>query len=99
MLLAALAVLAGAALADTATVTHRLASCDWFLAESDEGFIVLEWYGGNEPEEGDVLFGDFSVYGFADVYNVTAESEVYLWLDDYMLDEEAALQQLVDDCE
>jgi hypothetical protein len=66
-------------------VTHKVGACDYFLVETAMGFDLLEWYGGNDPDEGDVLVGDFESYGFKNIYNTTAKSELRVWVEDFWL--------------
>jgi hypothetical protein len=40
-------------------------------------YDVLEWFGGHDPDKGNVLIGGFESYGFHDIYeaiNATATS-------------------------
>ena len=52
------------------------------------GYALLEWYGGSDPDEGDIIVGDFESYGFKDIYNLTADSELRVWVEDYWLSKE-----------
>lgn len=39
------------------------AGCSYYIVETNLGFAILEWYGGSDPSEGDVLVGDYESYG------------------------------------
>ena len=92
-------VIAAPAYATRAEVTHRIRGCDWFLAESSGGFVLLEWYGGNDPDKGDTLVGELHSYGMKSIFNTTADSELRVYIEDYMLDKEDALEKLYEQCE
>jgi hypothetical protein len=47
------------ALAERVEVVKRISGCDYFIAEGRLGYDVLEWYGGHDPDVGDVLIGNF----------------------------------------
>jgi hypothetical protein len=81
-----------------AVVVYRRSSCDYFILENSSGYVVAEWMGGNDPDEGDKLTGDFNSFGTHDFYNQTKESESNLWIDDYMLSKEDALDKIKEEC-
>ncbi len=86
-------------LAVKAEVSHRISGCDWFLAEASSGFILMEWYGGNDPDKGESLVGELHSYGMKTVFNLDADAEVRVWIDDFMLSKDDALEQLYEKCE
>jgi hypothetical protein len=69
------------------------------LVETVRGYAVLEWYGGNDPDKGDLLVGAFENYGMKTIYNITADSELRVWVEDYLLSKEDALEKLLEECE
>lgn len=80
------------------SVVLRVRGCDYFIADGPRGYYLLEWYGGYDPEEGDGLFGDVSGYGFKDVlYAGGQDGRVYV--DDYLLGRDRALEKLADKCD
>ena len=81
-----------------AVVVYRRSSCDYFILENSSGYIVAEWMGGNDPDEGDKFTGDFNSFGTHDFYNQTKDSESNLWIDDYMLSKEDALDKIKEEC-
>lgn len=74
-------------------VVYKKDGCDYFIVETNMGYAILEWYGGNDPDVGDVLVGDFESYGTKDIYNVTTEAELQVWVEDYWLSKEDALEK------
>lgn len=79
-------------------VTHSPSGCDYFLVETPMGFALLEWYSGNTPARGDTIVGDYEEYGFKDIYNVSADAEVRVWVEEYWLDREEGLEKLYEEC-
>lgn len=69
---------------------------DKYAIEYSLGYLLVEWYGGYSPSEGDVYAGDFSGYGFKDLYCVNQDQETHFWVDDYMANEDDALEFLYD---
>jgi hypothetical protein len=68
------------------------------VTDNASGYIVAEWYGGNDPDLGDKITGDFGSFGMKDYYNQTKELDSRLWLDDYMLSKDDALEKIKDQC-
>lgn len=81
-----------------AVAVYRPASCDYFILENSSGYIVAEWMGGNDPDAGDKITGDFNSFGTHDFYNQTKDSESNLWIDDYMLSKDEVTEKLKDEC-
>jgi hypothetical protein len=85
------------AYADLGEVVKRFGSCDYFIADGPNGYYVLEWYGGYDPDEGDTIFGDINSYGMEDVlYNGSREGRV--WVEDFLESTSAALEEIQDHC-
>lgn len=89
----------GFAFAARGMVTHKQGTCDYFIVESSRGYDVLEWFGGHDPDKGDILAGPFESYGMKDVYDETADANIRVWVEDYDLTKEDALEKLVEHCE
>ena len=87
------------AAAATGTVAYKQGGCDYFVVETATGFDVLEWYGGFDPDKGDVLVGKFHEYGMKDIYDQTSDSDLQVWVEDYDLSKDDALEKMVDKCE
>jgi hypothetical protein len=73
--------------------------CSYYIVEDNMGYTLLEWYGGNNPNEGDTLVGNFNTYGMKDIYNLTADSETKVWIDDYMLSKDRVLEKYYEKCD
>lgn len=80
----------------TATVVFKAENCDYFILENNSGFIVAEWMGGYDPSVGEVLTGNFHSFGTDDFYGQNRESR--LWIDDYLLSKESAIEKLREQC-
>ena len=72
--------------------------CSYYIVETNLGYAILEWYGGNDPSEGDVLVGDFETYGMKDIYNLTTDSETKVWVEDFWLSKSRAIEKYYDKC-
>jgi hypothetical protein len=79
-------------------VTHKMSGCDYFVVETLRGYDLPEWYGGHDPDRGDVLVGEYESYGTHDIYDDTADEELTVWVEDYDSKKDA-LEELVDQCE
>jgi hypothetical protein len=99
LLVACLSFPAKAGKAVRGVITHRISGCDYFVVSTKNGYDVLEWYGGHDPDKGDVLIGDYESYGFHDVYDDTADESVHVWTEDYDLTKSDALEKLADHCQ
>lgn len=79
-------------------VVLRLSGCDYFIADGPQGFYLLEWYGGHDPDRGDGILGEIRSYGFRNIlYAQGQEGRVYV--DDYLLGKDRALEKLREKCE
>lgn len=81
-----------------AVVVYRAESCDYFILENSKGYIVAEWMGGNDPDVGDKLAGEFNSFGTKEFHNETSDSESSLWIDDYLLSKDDALDNVREQC-
>ena len=79
-------------------ITHRISGYDYFLVETKSDYDLLEWYGGYDPDKGDVLIGNYESYGFHDIYDDTADRTLRVWTEDYALSKGDALDKLVEQC-
>ena len=80
-------------------VSHRLSGCDYFVVASKSGYDVLEWFGGHDPDKGDVLIGGYEAYGMHDIYDETADATLNVWTEEYWLSKADALEKLTEHCE
>lgn len=65
---------------------------NYYVVDTGSGCSVLEWYGGGTPSEGDNIVGDLNSYGFKDLYNISNKNEVRVYIEDYWLDEDDAIE-------
>ena len=98
-LMTLVSILAVPAFAAKGAVVYRVGGCDYFVVSTAAGYDVLEWYGGFDPEKGDVLVGSFEEYGFHDIYDMTSEEELRVWVEEYGLSKADALEKMADQCE
>jgi len=80
-------------------VSRRLPGCDYFIVATKSAYDLLEWFGGHDPDKGDILTGGFESYGFHDIYDETADADLRVWTEDYDLTKEDALEKLTEQCE
>jgi hypothetical protein len=67
-------------------VIYNQAGCRGrYIVETSLGYAILEWFGGNDPSEGDVLIGEIHSFGFKNLYNITRRSKTRVWIEDYMI--------------
>ena len=85
-------------LAATGIVVLKNSSCDYYLVETNMGFALLEWYGGNDPDVGDTIVGDFESYGMKTLSNLTMSSETKAWVEDYWLSKSSAIKKYRKKC-
>ena len=79
------------------TVVLRVRGCDYFVADGPQGYYLLEWYGGHDPEKGTGIFGEVGGYGFKDImYDGGQDGRVYV--DDYLLSKDRVLEKLREKC-
>ena len=72
---------------------------DYFLADGDSGGIyLLEWYGGNDPSKGDSIVGELKSYGFKDVFYPDSGGSGRVYVDDFMLSRDRAIEKLREKC-
>lgn len=95
-----LAALCNAVLGQKGVVSHRVRGCDFFLifVEKSDDYVLAEWYAGYEPEKEDVIYGSLSSFGFKDV-NYSRSRKGRIYIEDYGLDKDDALEQLLEECD
>ncbi len=79
-------------------VVYYKSGCDYYVVQSNMGYALLEWYGGNDPNEGDVLAGEFEAYGMKQIYNLTADAETTVWVEDFWLSKDNVIEQYFSHC-
>jgi hypothetical protein len=94
----ALLTVAQVALAAQGVVVFKKSGCDYYIVETKKGFALLEWYGGNDPDVGDTIVGDFEKYGMKTVHNLTRDKETKGWVEDFWLSKEDAIKKYYEKC-
>ena len=97
--LAALLVAPAAAFAAKGEIVYYKSGCDYFIVETNMGFALLQWYGGYDPSKGEIVAGDFESFGFKDIYNLSADRETRVWVEDYWLSRSRAIEKYFDKCD
>lgn len=80
------------------TVKYTSGSCSWYLVETSSGFALLEWFGGNTPSKGDVIVGDYESFDMKTLYNLTRDRETKVWVDNYWLSKDSAIEKFYERC-
>ncbi len=83
---------------DKAKVVGYPSGCDYFIADGPRGLYLLEWYGGYDPSEGDLIVGEIGSYGMKTVYYPKRDREGRVWVEDFLLSESSAIEQYHDHC-
>lgn len=84
--------------ADKAIVIAYPGGCDYFLADGNRGIYLLEWYGGYDPSEDDLIVGDIGSYGMKSVYYPKKDREGRVWVEDFLLSKDDAIEQYREHC-
>jgi hypothetical protein len=79
-------------------VVLKKIGCDYYIVETSMGYSLLEWYGGYDPDEDDILYGNLNAYGFKDITTESGNSS-RAWIDDYMLSKSRAVEKYYDKCD
>ena len=66
-------------------VVYNKPDCEHYIVQTNLGFALLQWFGGNYPNEGNILVGDFESFGMKDIYNITADAETRVWVEEFGL--------------
>ncbi|QIK80891.1 hypothetical protein G7069_04310 [Lysobacter sp. HDW10] len=87
------------AFAAKGVVVYYESGCSYFIVETNLGYALLEWYGGHDPSKGEIIAGDFESFGFKNVYNLTADRETKVWVDNFWLSKSRAIEKYYDKCD
>jgi hypothetical protein len=69
-----------------------------FIVETNQGYAILEWFGGRDPLEGERLVGDFESFGMKDVFTVPGGRNTRVWVEDYWLSISRVREKMADFC-
>jgi len=79
-------------------VYKRISGCDYMILEERGDYVVAEWMGGYDPDEGDVIQGQLHNYGTKSCYNKRRDRESRLYIEDYGLSLSRAWEIIRDKC-
>jgi hypothetical protein len=79
------------------TVVYIKICFSYFILKSRQGYTVAEWFGCRELDICEVLLGQFNSFGFKYLV-ITNNTNFHIWIDDYMLSKERALEKINDLC-
>lgn len=72
------------------------AKYSWFVIYTERyGHIIVQHY-GYDLDEGDMVYGRFSTYGYVDIYNETKDEIVSIYIDNWGLSRDRAVEWLSD---
>ncbi len=86
------------AAASKGVVVLYKSGCSHYVVETTMGYVLLDWFGGNDPSVGDTLVGDYESYGMKDIYNITADAETRAWIEDFWLSKTRVLEKYYEKC-
>ncbi len=100
LLLLLLLCIATTATADSVKGMVALANpgCDYFIVGTNNGYVLLEWFGGSIPCVGDMVYGDIESYGIKSLYNITKDAETRVWVDEYWLSKDRVIDRYLGKC-
>lgn len=70
-----------------------------YLVSANSGYSLLEWYGGAELSKGQTVGGEINRYGMHDIYNLNNGREIRVWVDDWGLSSDRAIEKWREKCE
>ena len=79
-------------------VVLNKSGCSRYVVETIRGYAILEWFGGNDPQEGSKMVGDFESYGMKTIYNASRGSEAKVWVEDYFLSKTSVIEKMREFC-
>jgi hypothetical protein len=71
---------------------------NYFAVKTDDGYALLEWYGGPMPEKADKVTGDFTHFGYQDITVQLGGAKFRAYIADYGLSLDDANDKLKDKC-
>lgn len=79
-------------------VVKTFSGCDYFIISMNGDYVVAEWMGQYTPDEGDRIRGKLNSFGTKEFWVVNRSRTTKLWIDDYALDWEAAIEKIREKC-
>lgn len=71
---------------------------DYFVISTDDGYAILEWFGGPMPEMDDKLSGQFDQFSAEDVSVLPDGGKMHVYVEDYGLSKDDAADKFKDKC-
>jgi hypothetical protein len=92
------ALFASSALAEQSMVIWKNHECGYFILQMKSGYGIFEWMDGPQPNDGDVLEGDFRSAGERRVHNKTADLPTTVLLNAFALSRGAIAARMPAKC-
>ena len=97
--IAVCALLASPALAEQGMVIWKNHECGYFILQMKSGYGIFEWVDGPQPNDGDVLEGDFRSAGERQVDNKSVDLPATIVLNAFALSRSAIAARLPAKCQ
>lgn len=68
---------------------------DYFIVYTENGYCIVEAYGCCLSED-DIIIGELNSFGFKDVYIKNRERTIRVYVEDYWMSEQKAIDWMVD---
>lgn len=81
-----------------AVVVFKKLTCKQFVAQGPDGYYILEYQGGYDPQEGDFIVGSFNSYGFKQAYYPDKEQEGKVYVNGFKMTENDAFRGYFEHC-
>lgn len=69
-----------------------------FVIGAGNGYSIVDWYGGASPSKGDTVVGDFESYGMKELFNLRADDDMRVYVNEYWLSEDRAKEKYREKC-
>lgn len=69
-----------------------------FVISTGNGYSLVDWYGGASPSKGDTVVGDFESYGMKELFNLRADDDMRVYVNEYWLSEDRAKEKYREKC-
>lgn len=77
--------------AEKAYIAYYDSTKNIIIVETSWGYSVMDLYSYAWISRGDVVIGNFNQYGYTDIYDATADTSLSVYIDNYMLSADTAL--------
>lgn len=82
----------------TSIVVYSQRGCTYYVLESSNGYTIAEWREGRILDMGDKVEGNVNSNGTRDFFELYRRSKTKLWIEDFMLSKEVALDKVYKKC-